>query len=171
MEEDEGEKFYLGHSPKKRPRSDTQNQDYRCLFVICLKKSGELVNPTERRLSTLHNAMKTMSDSCFNEQKASSILDDNSFLIPVKYHRIYYQNYTSKFYQSYRQGIDFDQGCSIDTHNYLTRSGAKTMDVSRCLFCGCLKKRGDGSLVKICIFPAQEKIKNATKEHIIWITC
>ena len=68
-------------------------------------------------LSTLHNAMKNMSDSCFNKQKASGIFDDNSFLIPVKYHRICYQNYTSKHNQSYRQGIDFDQGCGTDIHN------------------------------------------------------
>ena len=105
--------------------------------MICLKKGGELVNPTERGLSTLHSAMKNMSDSCFNEQKASGILDDNSFLIPVKYHRICYQNYTSKHNQSCRQGIDFDQGSSTEIHDYLTKSGAEPMDVSKCLFCGC----------------------------------
>ena len=93
MEEDDCEKFFSQHSPKKRPCSDPQNRDYQCLCVICLKKGGELVNPTEMGLATLHNGMKNMSDSCFNEQKASSILDDNSFLIPVKYHIICYQNY------------------------------------------------------------------------------
>ena len=163
MEEDESEKFYLGHSPKKRPRSDPQNQDYQCLCVICLKKGGELVNPTEKGLATLHNAMKNMNDSCFNEQKASSILDDNS-LIPVKYHRICYQNYTSKHNQFYRQGIDFGQGCNTEIHDYLTRSEAERMDVSKCFFCGCLKKHGDRSLVQIRTFSEQGKIKNAAKE-------
>ena len=38
------------------------------------------------------------------------------------------------------------------------------MDVSKCLFCGCLKKHGDCSLVQICTFPVQEKIKDAAKE-------
>ena len=183
MEEDENEiKFYLGHSPKKRSHSDPQNQDYQCLCVICLKKGGELVNPTERGLSTLYNAMKNVIDSCFNEQKVSGILDDTFFLILVKYHRICYQNYTSKHNQSYRQGIDFDQDCSTDTHDYLTRSGTEPMDVSRCLFCGCLKKGGDHRLVQIFTFPVQERIKNATKElgdHSLlakvfrndWITC
>ena len=165
MEEDESEKFHLGDSPKKWPRSDHQNQDYQCLCMICLKKGGELVNPTERGLATLHNAMKNMSDSCFNEQKTSSILDDNSFLIPVKYHRICY-HYTSKHNQSYRQGIDFDQGRrNTEIHDYLIRSGAEPMDVRRkCLFCGCLKKHCDRSLVQICTFAVQEKIKNAAKE-------
>ena len=166
MEEDESEKFYLGHIPKKRPRSDPQNQDYQCLCVICLKKGGEFVNPTERGLSTLHNAMKNMSDSCFNEQKASGILDDNSFIIPVKYHRICYQNYTSKHNQSYRQGIDFNQGCSNEIHDYLTRSGAEPMDVSKCLFSGCLKKRGDLSLVQKCTFLVQEKIKKKCGKRV-----
>ena len=121
------------------------------------EKGRELVNPTERRLAILHNAMKNMSDSCFNEQKDSGILDNNSLIIPVKYHRICYHNYTGKHNQSYRQGIDFDEDC-------LTRSGAEPMDLSKCLFCGCLKRRGDRSLVQICTFPVQEKIKNAAKE-------
>ena len=38
------------------------------------------------------------------------------------------------------------------------------MDVSKCLFCGCLKKHGDRCLVQICTFPVQEKIKDAAKE-------
>ena len=38
------------------------------------------------------------------------------------------------------------------------------MDVSKCLFCGCLKKRGDHSLMQICTFPVQEKIKIVAKE-------
>ena len=86
-----------------------------------------------------------MSDSSFNEQKASGILDDNSFLIPVKYPRIFCQNYTRKHKQSYRKEIDFDQGCSTEIQDYFTRSGAEPMDVSKCLVCGCLKKCGDRS--------------------------
>ena len=98
---------------------------------MCLKKGGELVNPTKRGLSTLHNAMKNMSDSCFNEQKASGVLDDSSFLIPVKYHRVCHQNYARKHNQSYRQGVDSDQGCSTETHDYLTRLGAEPVDINQ----------------------------------------
>ena len=101
--------------------------------------------------------MENMSDSCFNEQKASGISDDNSFLVPVKFDRMCYQNYTSKHNQSYRQGIDFDQGCRTEIHDYLTRSGAEPMDVSKCLVCGCLKQCSDRSLEEICTFPVQER--------------
>ena len=165
MEETENDTFFIGHSPKKRPRSESGMQDNECVCcVICLKKGGELVNPKERGLATLHKTIRSLNESLYNEHKASGILDEEGFLKPVKYHRICYQNYTSKNNQSYRQNIDLNQSDSTDTHDYLTRSGAVPMDASKCLFCSCLKKRGDRNLVQISTFHIQDTIRNAAKE-------
>ena len=108
------------------------------MCLLC-KKGGELVNLKERGLATLHKTIRSLNESLYNEHKASGILDEEGFLKPVKYHRICYQNYTSKNNQSYRQNIDLNQSDSTDTHDYLTRSGAVPMDASKCLFCSCLK--------------------------------
>ena len=108
--------------------------------------------------------IRSLNESLYNEHKASGILDEEGFLKPVKYHRICYQNYTSKNNQSYRQNIDLNQSDSTDTHDYLTRSGAVPMDASKCLFCSCLKKRSDHNLVQISTFHIQDTIRNAAKE-------
>ena len=109
MEETENDTFFIGHSPKKRPRSESGMQDNECVCcVICLKKGGELVNPKERGLATLHKTIRSLNESLYNEHKASGILDEEGFLKPVKYHRICYQNYTSENNQSYRQNIDLN---------------------------------------------------------------
>ena len=167
MEEDENGKIYLGHSPKKRERCEHQEpsskQDVPSLCIICMKKGNELVNPTEKGTLTLYNTMGAVKDGLYSQHKASGILDETNFVRPIRYHRNCYQNYTSKHNLSYRQETNSCEDGYSDTHDYLTRSGVNPMDISKCLFCGYLKKRGDRDLVQVSTFPIQEKIENAAQ--------
>ena len=114
-------------------------QDVLSLCIICMKKGNELVNPIENDALILCNTMRTMKDGLYGQHKASGILDETNFLQPIRYHRNWYQNYTSKHNLSFKQETNSFEESRSETHDYLTGSGVNPMDINKCLFVAICK--------------------------------
>lgn len=160
---DEACPMYLGPSPQKRPKLESDKHTinyYKNRCVICLKKARKnekLVTPQNEGKTTLHNKMREQNDETYQQLEQDEILNDTGFMKPVKYHRVCYQKYTRSKTESCDENVPSTSG---ESHRK-TRSGSVTFDTTKCLFCNCRKRHGDKVLVRISSPEVQTSIRDA----------
>ena len=123
--------------------------------------------PKRRMKTNLFNSLIKCCDGVFYQVKTNGGFksDDEGNIcgfsdISVRYHRKCYQNYTNSRNLSFRVFGEDDSSphVSAEESGVRTRTSTISFDSSKCIFCDCIKKKGDACLVNVCSSEVQQTI-------------
>ena len=128
-----------------------------------LLEKGEVCkfsDPQRRRKANLKlfNTLTQSGDSVFYRVKSNNgfVSDKEGNIsgfgnITIRYHRKCYQNYTSTRNVSFRQFRENEpsEGTSAEEPIVRTRKSTVAFDKTKCIFCDCVKRKGDNTLYNV----------------------
>ena len=163
--------FNLGPSPAKKAKEVEGHLQLENVCLICWKKEKaiNLVTPKEEGKQTLFNTLIKSGDSVFYKVKSNNgfVSDEEGNIswfsnITIRYNRKCYQNYTSARNVSFRSFRENEPSKDVPAKEPSVRTRTKTIafDKTKCIFCDCVKKKGNSTLFNVSTLELVQTIRD-----------